>query len=102
MKGLVPLFNRFSRWLADKVDWAFWHDFVHDRIIRDMFVGFAEFSASVLDARGVDGIVNGTARVTDRLAGALRVVQTGFVRNYALAIFLGVVALIAYFVLMSG
>ncbi len=102
MKGVVPLFNRFSRWLADTVDWAFWHDFVHDRIIRDMFVGFAAFSANVLDARGVDGIVNGTARVTDRLAGALRVVQTGFVRNYALAIFLGVVALITYFVLMSG
>ncbi len=102
MKGVIPVFNRFSRWLAYTLDWAFWHDFVHDRLIRDMFVGFAEFSANVLDARGVDGIVNGTARVTNRLAGALRVVQTGFVRNYALAIFLGVVALIAYFVLMAG
>ena len=58
MKGFVPLFNRFSVWLADKVDWAFWHDFVHDRLIRDIFITGAEFSANVLDAQGVDGLVN--------------------------------------------
>lgn len=102
MKGVVPLFNRLAWWLADKLDWAFWHDFVHDRLIRDTFVGFAGFAADVFDARGVDGIVNGAGRVTDRLAGGLRLLQTGLVRNYALAIFLGVVALIAYFVFMAG
>jgi NADH-quinone oxidoreductase subunit L len=102
MKFLVPGFNWLAKWLADSVDWVFWHDFFHDRIIRDTFVGFANFAADVLDAKGVDGIVNGSARLTGRIAGVLRLVQTGFVRNYALILFLGVVAVVAYFVLMAG
>jgi NADH-quinone oxidoreductase subunit L len=102
MRFLVPGFSRLAWWLADSVDWAFWHDFFHDRIIRDTFVGFANFAADVLDAKGVDGIVNGSARLTGRIASVLRLVQTGFVRNYALILFLGVVAVVAYFVLMAG
>ncbi len=101
MKGIVPLGNRIAYWLAERLDGDFWHDFVHERIIRDIFVGFARFSSNVLDARGVDGIVNGAARLTGRLAGGLRLFQTGVVRNYALILFVGVVALVAYFVLMA-
>lgn len=103
MKGLVPLFNRAAHWLAHTVDWAFWHDFVHENIIRDFFVGFARFSSEVLDAKGLDGaLVNGAARLTRRLAEGLRQFQTGYVRNYALGLFLGVVALLAYFLLTAG
>jgi NADH-quinone oxidoreductase subunit L len=102
MKGFVPLFNRFSVWLADKVDWAFWHDFIHDRVIRDIFVTFADFSAHVLDAQGVDGLVNGAGSVTRRLAGALRLTQTGYARTYALAVLLGAVGLLVYFLVMAN
>jgi NADH-quinone oxidoreductase subunit L len=100
MKGIVPLFNRFSVWLADKVDWAFWHDFVHDRIIRDIFVTGADFTANVLDAQGVDGLVNGAGSVTKRLANTLRLTQTGYARTYALAVLLGTVGLLVYFLVM--
>jgi NADH-quinone oxidoreductase subunit L len=102
MKGFVPLFNRFSVWLADKVDWAFWHDFVHDRVIRDIFVTGAEFSANVLDAQGVDGLVNGAGKTTQRLARGLRLTQTGYARTYALAVLLGAVGLLVYFIFMAG
>jgi NADH-quinone oxidoreductase subunit L len=102
MKGFVPLFNRFSVWLAEKVDWAFWHDFVHDRLIRDMFVTGAEFSANVLDAQGVDGLVNGAAKTTQRLARGLRPSQTGYARTYALAVLLGAVGLLVFFLFMGG
>ena len=102
MKGFVPLFNRFSVWLAEKVDWAFWHDFVHDRLIRDIFVTGAEFSANVLDAQGVDGLVNGAGKTTQRLARGLRLSQTGYARTYALAVLLGAVGLLVYFLLMAG
>jgi len=102
MKGFVPLFNRFSVWLADKVDWAFWHDFVHDRVIRDIFVTGAEFSANVLDAQGVDGVVNGAGKTTQRLARGLRLTQTGYARTYALAVLLGAVGLLVYFLFMAG
>ncbi len=102
MKGLVPLFNRFSVWLADKVDWAFWHDFVHDRLIRDIFVTGAEFSADVLDAQGVDGLVNGAGKTTQQLARGLRLTQTGYARTYALAVLLGAVGLLVYFLFWAG
>lgn len=103
MKGVIPAYNAAARFLAHSVDWAFWHDFVHDNLIRDMFVGFARFSSNVLDAKGIDGaLVNGSARVTRAFAEVLRRVQTGYVRNYALGLFLGVVLLLAYFLLMAG
>jgi NADH-quinone oxidoreductase subunit L len=102
MKGFVPLFNRFAVWLADKVDWAFWHDFVHDRVIRDIFVTGAEFSANVLDAQGVDGLVNGAGKTTQQLARGLRLTQTGYARTYALAVLLGAVGLLVYFLFMAG
>lgn len=101
MKGIVPGFNRLADWLAIDVDWVFWHDFVHNRLIRDTFVTFANFSANVLDAQGVDGLVNGTAAATKRLAGAIRTTQTGYARTYALFVFLGAVALLAFFLLAA-
>jgi NADH-quinone oxidoreductase subunit L len=101
MKGVVPLFNRLARWLADVVDWRFWHDFVHDNLIRDFFVTFANFLADILDVKGVDGIVNGLGQLTRRLAGTIRVSQTGYARTYALSVFLGAVLLLVYFLWMA-
>jgi NADH-quinone oxidoreductase subunit L len=100
MKGIVPLFNRFSVWLAEKLEWEFWHDFVHNRIIRDIFVTGANFTSNVLDAQGVDGLVNGAGAVTKRLANTLRLTQTGYARTYALAVLLGTVGLLVYFLVM--
>ena len=102
MRGIIPLFNRVADWLAHTVDWAFWHDFVHDRLIRDFFVGFARFTADVLDTQGVDGMVNGSGRLARGLAAIMRLSQTGYARNYALSIFLGMVALLAYFLFMAN
>ena len=101
-RGFVPLFNRFAAWSAFKLDGAFWHDFIHDRVIRDMFVTFAAFSANVLDTQGVDGLVNGAGAATRRLAGALRLTQTGYARTYALAVFLGAVGLLVYFLFTAN
>jgi NADH-quinone oxidoreductase subunit L len=102
MKGVIPVFNRLSIWTADKLDWAFWHDFVHDRLIRDFFVGFAQFSSNLLDAKGVDGLVNGTGYTARHLANLIRKSQTGYARNYALSVFLGTVLLLAYFLFMAS
>lgn len=102
MRGVIPLFNRTADWLAHTLDWAFWHDFVHDRIIRDGFVGAARAANEILDQRGIDGfLVHGMARLADWSAEQLRGLQTGYVRHYALTVFLGVVALLLYFILMN-
>ncbi|MFD3508560.1 NADH-quinone oxidoreductase subunit L [Nocardia sp. NPDC058666] len=42
-----------------------------------------------LDAKGVDGIVNGLAASIGGLSARIRKVQTGFVRSYALSMFTG-------------
>jgi NADH-quinone oxidoreductase subunit L len=55
----------------------------------------------VVDARVVDGAVNGLGRAFQRLASAGRVVQTGFVRTYALAFLLGAVGVLALVVYRS-
>lgn len=102
MKGLVPVFNRFAYWLAYPFEWAFWHDFVHERVIRDSFVTVSNFTAEVIDAQGVDGIVNGSATLTRRIADGLRMSQTGYSRTYALSIFLGAVALLVYFLMAAN
>ncbi len=104
MKGVIPLFNRVSHWLAHRLDWAFWHDFFHERIIRDTFVEMSNFFSDVLDKQGVDGIVNGIGSVTKRFAGSLRLSQTGLARTYALSVFLGAVLLLIYFLwpLLAG
>jgi NADH-quinone oxidoreductase subunit L len=56
----------------------------------------ARFTANVFDTKVVDGLVNGVGAGTRRLAAAARLVQTGFVRSYALAFFLGAVGVLVW------
>jgi NADH-quinone oxidoreductase subunit L len=103
MKGVIPLFNKLADWLAFTIDWKLWHDFFHDRIIRDGFGGIARFITDIVDTRGIDGLfVNGSGRLAAWVAGRLRVLQSGYVSHYAVSVFLGVVLLVLYFVLMAS
>jgi NADH-quinone oxidoreductase subunit L len=52
--------------------------------------------ARVFDPRVIDGLVNGSATAVLAWARGLRLVQTGYVMNYALGILLGAVAVVAY------
>ncbi|WP_435831067.1 NADH-quinone oxidoreductase subunit L [Microtetraspora glauca] len=55
--------------------------------------------AVFFDNRGIDGLVNGLAAGIGGTSGRLRRVQTGFVRSYALSIFVGAAILVgAWFV----
>ncbi|MCB9420851.1 MAG: NADH-quinone oxidoreductase subunit L [Ardenticatenaceae bacterium] len=101
-KFVVAPFKRFAHWCGYNLDWYFWHDFVHNRLIRDIFVGFSNFASDILDMQGVDGLVNGAGKTARRLADTIRLSQTGYARNYALSIFLGAVALLAYFLLIAN
>jgi NADH-quinone oxidoreductase subunit L len=53
--------------------------------------------AVFFDNRGVDGVVNGLAAGIGGSSGRVRRLQTGFVRSYALAMFLGAAILLAGF-----
>jgi NADH-quinone oxidoreductase subunit L len=75
---------------------AFYLDDVYDATLGRPSEGFARFAAVVVDDRVIDGAVNGAGRLVRAAGGALRRVQTGFVRQYALGIVLGAVALLAW------
>ena len=99
MKGWVNnIFNRYIVPWSDILDWNFWHDFVHNNLIRDSFISLADFFAQVMDPDGVDGVVNGVGRTIRSMSGGLRRIQTGNVGNYALSLFLGVAAIVVYFI----
>jgi NADH-quinone oxidoreductase subunit L len=52
----------------------------------------------VMDARLVDGAVNGTGQVVGAMSAVLRLFQTGSVKMYAASTFLGVVVILAYYI----
>ncbi len=54
------------------------------------------------DAKIIDGAVNGTGRAVRASAGEARKVQSGNLRNYAAAVGVGVVLLLAWFVIVRG
>jgi NADH-quinone oxidoreductase subunit L len=98
----AAILNRYvdlARFLADYVDWRFWHDWVHDRLLVKGYNLLSRLLSVHIDLGGIDAFANGLASTTQRLAASLRRLQTGFVRNYALSIFLGVVIIIGYLVL---
>lgn len=94
----VNPYKAFSRWLAEQVDWRFWHDWFHDKVIADGFKRLTLFLAQPIDLGIIDGIANGLASLIQTGAAFLRRFQSGYVRNYALAVFLGVVAMMSYLI----
>jgi NADH-quinone oxidoreductase subunit L len=71
-----------------------------DRAYSTLFVNpgiaAARFSADFFDSKGVDGLVNGVGGGVRRLAAAGRRIQTGFVRSYALGLFVGAVGVLVW------
>jgi NADH-quinone oxidoreductase subunit L len=75
---------------------AWYVDDIYAAMVAAPGKAFAAFTAYVVDLRVIDGIVNGAGAVVQGLASTTRRVQTGLVRTYALAIFVGAVALLIY------
>ncbi len=96
----VRPYIRLSNFLALILDWRFWHDWFHERVLRDTFLKITDFLANPIDKLVIDGAVNGTGRLVARASGGLRKLQTGFVRNYALLMLAGVVLVVAWFTLI--
>jgi NADH-quinone oxidoreductase subunit L len=73
----------------------YWDDF-YDAVIGRPGQALAQFAATVVEGRIIDGAVNGAASVVRKSASGVRRLQTGYVRNYALGIALGLAAVIAF------
>ena len=78
---------------------AWYVDWLYDRAIVRPLLALSEVLARVFDARGIDGVVNGIGRAVVAWAAGLRMLQTGYVVNYALTMLAGAVALIGFLVI---
>ncbi len=75
---------------------AWYIDYGVSRVVSGPITAFARFLSEGVDGAGIDGAVNGIATAAREGGGALRRLQTGLVRNYALGIAFGTVALLVY------
>jgi len=80
---------------------AWYIDPLYQAIIARPGQALADLSAWV-DRNVVDGAVNGIAVAFREGGGQLRRLQTGYVRNYALGVAAGTVALLAWFYVRAG
>ncbi len=96
---IINPYIQLSHVFADYVDWRFWHDWFHDTVLAGGFKILAQFLSLRVDLGIIDWVANGLGNVTQAIAARMRRMQTGFVRNYALSLFLGVVIIIGYLIL---
>jgi NADH-quinone oxidoreductase subunit L len=78
--------------------WAARRDLYGDAINESLLMRPGQWLTRLsvfFDNRGVDGLVNSIAAAIGGSSGRLRRLQTGFVRSYALSMFLGAAVLIA-------
>jgi NADH-quinone oxidoreductase subunit L len=97
------LFVRPYEWLsyqlAITIDWRFWHDWFHDRVLGAAFRNGSHWLAVGFDLPVIDGFVNWMAGLVRRGADRLGRIESGYVRNYALSLFVGTILVISYLLL---
>jgi NADH-quinone oxidoreductase subunit L len=96
---VVRPYKALAHFLAQTIDWDIWHDWLHDSVIARGFVGFARFLADPVDLGFVDRISYRLSDLIRNSSEALRKLQNGFVRSYALSVLIGVVAILGYLLL---
>jgi NADH-quinone oxidoreductase subunit L len=82
------------------LDHQYWFDEAYQKVFAGGSRGIGERLWSLGDRALIDGlIINGSARSVGRLAGWIRQVQTGYLFHYAIAMILGLLVLLTWFVI---
>ncbi len=92
-------YNRAAAWFADKLDWQFWHDYIHNSVIVAGFNGMAAFLAGPFDKGFIDGGFLDIGKGIQWLGRQLRRIETGYVRTYAFTVLIGVL-LVLFLILL--
>ena len=87
-KGLMPVIEH--KWYVDEF---------YDALLIQPIRRTSEWYAQRFDQKIIDGAVNGIGNFSAGLGERVRHLQSGAIPTYALSILIGVVALVAYFVL---
>jgi NADH-quinone oxidoreductase subunit L len=77
----------------------YWIDELYDFLFVNSIVNLSRFLWKSFDEAIIDGAVNGVGKWVRNWGSALRQVETGLVKDYALSILVGVVVIIGYLVL---
>ncbi len=97
---ILDNYVRLSKFLAEVIDWRFWHDWFHEKIIAGTYNWLSNIALNkYADQQGIDAFANGLGEWTKEVSASLRRVQNGFVRSYALSVLLGVVLILGYLLL---
>ncbi len=97
----IKPYQAVSRFLAEVIDWRFWHDWFHDKVIAGTYQFLSRVVLDLrIDQQGIDAIGNGLGTMTQKVSALLRRLQNGFVRSYALAVLFGVVLILGYLILI--
>jgi NADH-quinone oxidoreductase subunit L len=89
-------------WFVDAARNKFYVDEIYGRTLVMPGKAFARFCADIFDSRIIDGLVNGVAWVVGSTSRRARHVQTGYVRNYAVAFLLGVIVIVSFMYFRVG
>jgi NADH-quinone oxidoreductase subunit L len=91
---IVVPYQRMADFVGNTLDWKWWHDFFHENIIYQGFIGATDLISNPLDRRVIDDGFMGIARLIRTAGGYLRRIQTGYVRTYAFSVLFGVLLVI--------
>ena len=110
--GLAGIAIGWTRWSGDPADAAalevpllkraYGVDAIYSKAIVTPGQALSSVLAFTVDRKGIDGIVNGVGLGVRSVGGQLRKLQTGYVRNYALGLVGGLVALLAWALYRGG
>jgi len=100
-EGLAARMARGAEWLYDLLFNAYYVDRVYRELIVEPLRAAGRGLSGTVEVMGVDRAVDGLAALVGMLGEGVRRVQTGLVRNYALGMLAGVVALLGYFLLRT-
>ncbi len=96
---IINPYKKVSAFLADVIDWRFWHDFVHETVIAGTYNWVSEIGLNKnADQKGIDAFANWLATASQWISEVMRKIQNGFVRSYALSVLLGVVLMLGYLI----
>ncbi|MCD4685611.1 MAG: NADH-quinone oxidoreductase subunit L [Anaerolineae bacterium] len=95
---LIYPYQRAAHWLADQLDWRFWHDGFHHNVIRRPYHYLTHILTEPVDKGIVDRAFLELGTLVQRVSARLRRVQVGYVRVYALSVLLG--ALLVMFLIL--
>ncbi len=83
--------------LYDLIYNKYYVDEIYDATVVEPIKNGSVFLWQEADSKVIDGAVNGTASVVDRLSLVIRKLETGYVQNYALGILIGVAVITGYY-----